>query len=64
MRHHSRPRCDRGHFLPAGTQPGAPCEHEHEREYTGRFWGDLWGQRVTGRQLRAMTTVPLAGSFL
>jgi hypothetical protein len=59
-----RPRCDRGHFLPAGAWPGIPCEHERQEAYHGSYMGNFWGQRITGYQVRTMTTVPLAGAWL
>ncbi len=57
-----RPRCDRGHFLPAETAPGQPCPHASATYQA--IPEDLWGQGVPGRRLHHMTTVQLAGSWL
>lgn len=57
-----RPRCDRGHFLPAGTAPGQSCPHP--RAAVLRVPVDLWGQGVPGRRLHRMTTVQPVGSWL
>ncbi|MFE4051212.1 hypothetical protein [Streptomyces sp. YIM B13518] len=53
----ARPRCARGHFLPAtGT-----CRCEQPR---ARWTADLWGQGLTARQLHRTTTIPLTGRYL
>ncbi|MHB9862154.1 hypothetical protein [Streptomyces sp. YIM S03343] len=58
----SRPRCDRGHFLPAGTAPGQPCPHPGATY--DRVPADLWGQGVPRRRLHRMATVQVAGGWL
>ncbi|WP_309049262.1 hypothetical protein [Streptomyces sp.] len=54
----TRPRCPRGHFLPATgdcrcTRPRATCST-----------ADLYGQGLTLRQLHSIRTVTLTGSYL
>lgn len=53
----ARPRCARGHFLPAaGT-----CRCERPRI---RWDVDLWGQGLPLRRKHTMTTIQLTGSYL
>jgi hypothetical protein len=53
----ARPRCARGHFLPAsGT-----CRCALPR---ARWTADLWGQGLTDQQLHRTTTIPLTGRYL
>lgn len=54
----ARPRCPRGHFLPA---PGDTCRCALTRRRRARFSPDLWGQRLPARTI---TTIPLTGSYL
>ncbi|MFJ1653671.1 hypothetical protein ACIOC2_20235 [Streptomyces sp. NPDC088337] len=53
----ARPRCARGHFLPAAGNCRCFLPRPRPR-------ADLWGQGLTRRRLRTMTTVQLTGSYL
>lgn len=53
----TRPRCPRGHFLPATGD----CRCDRPR---ARWDADLWGQGLTARQRHTITTVPLTGRYL
>lgn len=53
----TRPRCLRGHFLPAvGT---CRCDRPRIRRNA-----DLWGQGLTLHQKHNITDIPLTGSYL
>ena len=53
----NRPRCPRGHFLPAtGT---CRCDRPRTRRHP-----DLWGQGLTVLQRHSITDIPLTGSYL
>ncbi|WP_318202928.1 hypothetical protein [Streptomyces sp. SCL15-4] len=65
----NRPRCPRGHFLPANaptpqadTCRCAPARRRRKRRY--RPSSDLRGQHATLRQLYTATTIPLTGTYL
>ena len=53
----TRPRCARGHFLPATGD----CRCEQPRP---RWQTDLWGQGLTALQRYTIRTVTLAGRYL
>ncbi|MEU5091695.1 hypothetical protein [Streptomyces sp. NPDC021356] len=53
----ARPRCARGHFLPATGD----CRCEQPRP---RWQSDLWGQGLTARQRHSIRTVPITGRYL
>ncbi|MET8826055.1 hypothetical protein ABZX40_13365 [Streptomyces sp. NPDC004610] len=52
-----RPRCPRGHFLPADDT----CRCQQDRP---RWETDLWGQGLTPRQRHSIRTIPLTGTHL
>ncbi|GGR70901.1 MULTISPECIES: hypothetical protein [Streptomyces] len=65
----TRPRCPRGHFLPADAPNSQPdscrCALTRRRRLRRtRPSSDLCGQRATLRQLYTMTTIPLTGAYL
>jgi len=61
----TRPRCPRGHFLPAtGTCRCALMPRPKRRRHRGRRDADLWGQGLTALQRHTIRDIPLTGSYL
>lgn len=61
----SRRRCARGHFIPAtASTDDCHCLLTRKRQHRAFVETDLRGQRATIHQLRTMTTLRPAGSYL
>ncbi|MER8219724.1 hypothetical protein ABTZ58_03820 [Streptomyces sp. NPDC094143] len=61
----TRPRCPRGHFLPAtGTCRCTLTPRTRHRRTRARRDADLWGQGLTALQRYTIRDIPLTGSYL
>ena len=59
-----RPRCPRGHFLPATGTCRCALTPRTRRRRRDRRDADLWGQGLTALQRYTIRDVPLTGSYL